>query len=60
VDDAELGPLRLPGHPFRFEHGGFAPFAPARSLGADTGAVLTAIGVDPPVRPALARAGVLW
>jgi CoA:oxalate CoA-transferase len=60
TDDAELGQLRLPGNPFRYANGGFAPFAPARSIGADTGSVLTSIGVPAAARPALARAGVLW
>ena len=59
IDDAELGPLRLPGHPFRLANGGFAPFAPARSFGADSDAVLTSIDVVAAARPALARAGVI-
>jgi crotonobetainyl-CoA:carnitine CoA-transferase CaiB-like acyl-CoA transferase len=59
-DDAELGHLRLPGNPFRYAEGGFAPFVPARSAGADSDAVLTSVGVPASARPALARAGVLW
>jgi crotonobetainyl-CoA:carnitine CoA-transferase CaiB-like acyl-CoA transferase len=34
-DDAELGPLRLPGAPFQLASGAFAPFAPAPVTGAD-------------------------
>jgi crotonobetainyl-CoA:carnitine CoA-transferase CaiB-like acyl-CoA transferase len=45
IDDADLGPLRLPGHPFRLANGGFAPFAPARSFGADSDAVLPSVTV---------------
>ena len=59
VHDAELGPLRLPGLPFRLAHGGFAPFAPAPTVDADGDDVLGSIGVPAADRPALARAGVL-
>jgi CoA:oxalate CoA-transferase len=59
IDDPELGPLRLPGLPFRFAHDGFAPFAAARAFGADTDAVLSSIDVAAAARPALARAGVI-
>jgi CoA:oxalate CoA-transferase len=43
TDDNELGPLRLPGNPFRYANGGFAPFVPARPFGADTDAVLAGV-----------------
>jgi crotonobetainyl-CoA:carnitine CoA-transferase CaiB-like acyl-CoA transferase len=39
-DDAELGPLRLPGTPFRLASGAFAPFTPAGVVGAGTDGVL--------------------
>lgn len=60
VDDAVLGPLRLPGLPFRSARGLFAPFAPAPALDADGDELLAAVGVAGADRPALARAGVLW
>ena len=44
VDDAELGPLRLPGLPFRSAGGLFAPFAPAPAFDADGAAVLAPVG----------------
>lgn len=59
-DDPDLGPLRLPGTPFRFADGGFAPFRRARALGVDTDAVLDAVGVARGVREDLRAAEVLW
>ena len=59
VDDAGLGPLRLPGLPFRSARGLFAPFAPARAFDADGGDLLASIGVDADDRVPLMAAGVL-
>jgi crotonobetainyl-CoA:carnitine CoA-transferase CaiB-like acyl-CoA transferase len=42
-EDAEFGPLRLPGTPFRLASGAFAPFRSAPRPGADTDAVLAPI-----------------
>jgi CoA:oxalate CoA-transferase len=58
-DDAAFGPLRLPGQPFKFTHGGFAPFEAAHSFGADTAAVLDGLEMPFETRRALASAGVL-
>ena len=41
--DADLGPLRLPGTPFRLASGAFAPFRSAPRAGADTDDVLALI-----------------
>jgi CoA:oxalate CoA-transferase len=59
-DDPDLGPIRLPGPPFHFAGGGFAPFERARALGADTDAVLDLLEVAGEVRGDLRAAGVLW
>jgi crotonobetainyl-CoA:carnitine CoA-transferase CaiB-like acyl-CoA transferase len=42
-DDDGLGPLRLPGTPFKLASGAFAPFRPAVAAGADTDELLSII-----------------
>ncbi len=59
VEDPALGPLRLPGLPFRSARGLFAPFAPAPAFDADAGAVLASIGMSADERATLAADGVL-
>ncbi len=45
VDDPDLGPLRLPGNPFPFADGGFAPHRRAPRLGEHDAEILGPIGV---------------
>lgn len=47
VDDPDLGPLRLPGQPFRSARGLFAAFAPAPAFDADGPAVRSSVAVAP-------------
>jgi CoA:oxalate CoA-transferase len=57
--DEVLGPLRLPGDPFRASPGTFAPFSSAPTYGGATAAVLDAVGADAEARRALAAGGVI-
>jgi crotonobetainyl-CoA:carnitine CoA-transferase CaiB-like acyl-CoA transferase len=58
-DDPELGPIRIPGHPFRLASGGFAPFRRAQPFGADTASILDALGLGRSSQLALAKLGVI-
>jgi hypothetical protein len=57
--DELLGPLRLPGEPFRAAPGTFAPFVPAPRFGEATAAQLDALGIGREARRALAAGGVI-
>jgi CoA:oxalate CoA-transferase len=57
--DPRLGPLRLPGPPYKASRGTFAAFRPAPGVGQHTGEVLDELGVPAADRLALAALGVL-
>ena len=57
--DPRLGPLRLPGPPYKASQGTFAAFRPAPSIGQHTGEVLDELDVPAADRVALAALGVL-
>jgi formyl-CoA transferase len=57
--DSVLGPLRVPGPPYRASPGTFAPFREAAPRGSSTASVLDELALDAAARLALAGLGVV-